>query len=338
VAHRKTQEITSTRLAMAQKGNEFLQKIARAFDYFFLLRPTLFFPVWTVYAAGYFTGQQFFGDLAMMDRSFGRFWPVAIGAALTLLMGSVFIINQIVDAEIDRKNNKLFLIADDHIPEKHAKIEAGLLAGIALIVAFIHSIPTGLMFVAIFLITGVFYSLPPFKWKDKALRGLLLNALGGLTIFCTGWQTGTVLNTDVWVYAIPYISAVSGVYVFTTLLDVEGDMQFKKTTFAVSYGKTMTIYVGAAFGVFTFISAWLLQDPLIFYPALFAVPLFLIAAFRQKQHNVDRAIKYPILFLALAISYKVPAFFILIFVTYYFSKFYYYYRFGLRYPKFEAGE
>lgn len=338
VAQRKAQEITSTRLELVQKSSAFLQKTAKAFDYFFLLRPTLFFPVWTVYAAGYFTGQQFFGDMAIMNRSLGRFWPVAIGAALTLLMGSVFIINQIVDAEIDRKNNKLFLIADDHIPEKHAKIEAGVLAGIALIVSFIHSIPSGLIFVAIFLITGIFYSMPPFKWKDKALRGLLLNALGALTIFCAGWQTGTVLNADVWVYAIPYISAVSGVYIFTTLLDVEGDTQFRKTTFAVSYGETITIYVGTALGLFTFISAWLLEDPLIFYPALFAVPLFLIAAFHQKQHNADRAIKYPILFLALAICYKLPAFFILIFVTYYFSKFYYFYRFGLRYPKFESGE
>ncbi|MFQ5633056.1 MAG: UbiA family prenyltransferase [bacterium] len=322
--------------AFLQQGNALLQKIAKACDYFFLLRPTLFFPVWTIYTAGYFTGQHFFGDMAIMDRSLGKFWPVAIGAALTLLMGSVFIINQLIDAAIDRKNNKLFLIANGHISEKHAKIEAGLLAGIGLLTGFIHSVQTGVIFAAIFLITGVFYSMRPFKWKDRALRGLLLNALGALMIFCAGWQSGTVLIADVWVYAIPYIAAVSGVYIYTTLLDIKGDSLYGKTTFAVDYGETITIYVGAALGVFALVSAWLLLDPLIFYPALFAAPLFLITSFRQTQRNADRAIKYPILFLALAISYKLPPFFVVIFVTYYFSKFYYFYRFGMRYPRFET--
>jgi len=336
VAQRQTNELTHDRPAILQESTALLQKIARACDAFFLLRPTLFFPVWTIYASGYFTGQHFFGDMAIMDRSLGKFWPVVVGAALTLLMGSAFVINQMVDAAIDRKNNKLFLIANGHVSEKHAKIEAGVLAGIGLLTGFIHSVQTGLIFVTIFLITGVFYSMRPFKWKDRALRGLLLNALGALTIFCAGWQTGTVLIADVWVYAMPYIAAVSGVYVYTTLLDIKGDSLYGKTTFAVDYGETITIYVGAALGMFAFVSAWLLQDPLIFYPALFATPLFLITAFRQTQRNADRAIKYPILFLALAICYKLPVFFALIFVTYYFSKFYYYYRFGLRYPKLEA--
>lgn len=313
-----------------------LQRLAYKLDLVFILRPTLFFPVWTIYAAGYFTGQHFFGDMAIMDRSIGKLWPVVIGAALTLLMGSVFIINQIVDAAIDRQNKKLFLIANGHVSEKAARIEAFVLAVVAIGVAFLHSLPSGVIFIVIFLVTGVFYSMPPFKWKDKALRGLLLNALGALTIFVAGWQTGTVLIVDVWVYTIPYVAAVSAVYVYTTLLDVKGDAQYRKATFAVDFGTNLTITVGAAFGVFSFVSGWLLKDPLIFYPALFAAPIFIIAVFRHSRKNVDRAIKYPILFLALAICYLLPTFFVLVLFTFYFAKFYYYYRFGLNYPKFEA--
>lgn len=332
MAEKQQSHTVSNLLVHRLEKLDFVQQLARRADYLFLMRPTLFFPVWTIYAAGYFAGQHFFGDQAIMAQPQAGVWPILIGIGLTMLMGSVFIINQIVDAEIDRQNNKLFLIANGHVPRVHARNEAIILAIIAMALAVANSIQTALLFALIFLITGVLYSLPPFKWKDRALRGLFGNALGALAVFGLGWQMGVTLYIDVLIYSIPYVCAVAAVYVYTTLLDITGDAKFGKSTYAVEFGENMAIYTGSALEIFAFAVSWWLNDPIMLYPALFATPLFVVAAVRRQQKDIELAIKLPIFFLAIIICYLWPPFFIVIFLTYFIAKFYYRIRFGIHYP------
>lgn len=315
------------------KNSEFMARASRVFDYLFVLRPTLFFPVWTVYAAGFFSAKRFLPDAHHVDNSG---WGLAIGIALSLLMGSAFILNQLIDVPTDKLNNKLFIIADGHISQTTAILETIILAVIPLGLVAIYSPAMMFMFVAIYLVTGIFYSLPIFKWKDRPVLGIIANAAGAFLIFSAGWWIKNISLLQPFVHAIPYASAVAAVYIFTTIIDMKGDVKFGKVTIAVRFGLLVTVWVGILFEIIALLSAWMLKDPLIFYPALFSFPFFVLAVKRQKIADIIRAIKFPILFLALAICVVLPNYFALLTITYYLSKWYYYYRFGLHYPNLEA--
>ena len=310
-----------------------MRQLACAFDYLFILRPTLFFPVWTIYGAGYFAALRANpgGDPVAPTHD-----PLAFAISLTLLMGSVFILNQIVDARIDRENNKLFLVANGHIPKALAIAEALLLLLVALAIALAGGLSFVVLSVAIFIVTGVLYSLPPFKFKDRPIAGLVTNSLGAVLIFMAGWWAHSMAFESSLLRAVPYAAAVAAVYIYTTLLDKSGDAQFQKITFAVKFGDAAAIWFGALLEVVSFAAAWWFYDAIIFYPALFSAPLFLWAAIRRRQQDVIRAIKWPILFLAIFVCFLWPPYFLILLFTFYFAKWYYYFRFDLIYPSLES--
>jgi hypothetical protein len=130
--------------------------------------------------------------------------------------------------------------------------------------------------------------------------------------------------------------AVAAVYLYTTLLDLDGDAGTQKMTFGVRYGFAVTSLAGCTLELGALISAWWLKDFVIFYPALIAAPFFVWAAIKQRLNEVSRAIKLPILFLALAICVKVWQYLFLLAFVFYFSKWYYRRRFGLNYPSLAA--
>ena len=309
-----------------------MNRIVKLFDYIFILRPTLFFPVWTVYAAGYFafhkfsnTGQN--GTATTLDGA-----ALGLLGLLTLLMGSGYILNQICDVETDRRNNKLFLIANGLVSSRAAWMEMILLGAFTLVAGFFYGMEIGTLLATIFLLTGIFYNVAPFAWKGRPLLGLLANALGALLIFTAGWWS---LQID-WrlpiQHAIPYMLAVGAVYLYTTLLDLDGDTEAQKMTFGVRYGLRTTAIAGCTLEVGALASAWWLKDLVIFYPALIAAPFFLWAALKPCLAKVSRAIKLPILFLALAICFKAWQYFFLLAFVFYLSRWYYRRRFGLNYP------
>ncbi len=306
-------------------------KIARIFDYFFILRPTLFLPVWTVFACGFFVA----GALAEKPAA-TPVEPLTLAVVLTLMMGSAFILNQIVDIHTDKHNNKLFLLANGHIPIPVAVAEAVVLAVLPVAVAFAHSVAVGVLFVVIYLVTGVLYSMAPFKWKDRALPGLLANALGAVLIFTAGWWGRAPGEWQAVLYSLPYAAAVGAVYLLTTIVDREGDALIGKRTFAVRYGVPATLRAGLVLEIFSLAGAALLRDALIFWPALAAVPFFIAAVRKSSDRAIDRAIKYPILFLALAVCAKWPFYLLLLLATFLVSKWYYHYRFGISYPSLES--
>ncbi len=313
-----------------------MNRIVKLFDYIFILRPTLFFPVWTVYAAGYFAFHNFSGDGQNGTA------PALDGAALsllgvlTLLMGSGYILNQLCDVETDRRNHKLFLIADGHVSSRAAWTEMIVLGAFTLGAGFFYGMEIGVLLATIFLLTGVFYNVAPFQWKGRPLMGVVANALGALLIFTAGWWS---LQID-WhlpvQHAIPYMLAVAAVYLYTTLLDLDGDAEMQKMTFGVRYGLRTTAIAGCGLELGALASAWWLNDFVIFYPALIAAPFFLWAAVKPCLAKVSRAIKLPILFLALAICFKVWQFFLLLAFVFFLSRWYYRRRFGLNYPSLAA--
>ncbi|MGH7493990.1 MAG: UbiA family prenyltransferase [bacterium] len=306
------------------------------FDYVFVLRPTLFLPVWTVYAAGYFAYHRF-APAGKNGATTGMAWnSIWLLAFLTLLMGSAYILNQICDRDTDARNHKLFLIAQHHIPLSAAWGEMIALAAAGLAAAVWHSPAMAILFSVIFLCTGIFYSVAPFQWKDRPFMGLFANAWGAVLIFTAGWwsvETDSLLALR---HALPYALAVAAVYLYTTLLDVEGDAETNKLTFGVKFGWRATVFAGAILEGLAIFAAFWVSDPIILYPALIAAPFFFWATLKQRRCDVSRAIKFPILFLALAIGVKVWQYLLVLAFVFFFSKWYYQHRFGLKYPSLRA--
>jgi len=306
-------------------------------DYIFVMRPTLFFPVWTVFLGGYHAktifdpGNPWENAVAVHSALL-----VVIAILLSLMMGAIFIFNQITDIETDRKNNKLFFIANNIINKKNATTEGTLLAIIALGIAFIIDYKLGLIFVLIFISCGIIYSFKPFSWKDKPILGVIANFLGGWSVAACGWIAAGASNWKFVVHAIPYAVGLVAVYLLTTLPDIPGDRSAKKITFGVRYGQKVTIYCAVGFELVTVVLAFLLNDYILFLPAIAALPLFLIAAIKQNMNDILRAIKFTVLFASLAVCVKYPAYFAVIVLVFFFSKWYYRRRFNLEYPRFAA--
>lgn len=314
-----------------------MKRLIKPFDYIFVLRPTLFFPVWTVFLAGFFV-QQKFGIAATSSAinyqnpgSLGKDF-LFVGLNLTLLMGAIFILNQIKDRVTDHQNKKLFLIANGYLSPKAAFIEALILMTFSLVFAFIFSLLMGILFFVILIVTGIFYSFKPFSWKDRPILGLFTNILGAFFIFGGGWIIKGSVTQKMLIHALPYACAVAAVYLFTTLPDLEGDASSEKLTFGVKYGIKTTVYCGLFFEILALIVALKLNDEIIFYPAFFSLPFFLWAVINLKMRDILRAIKYSILLLSLTICIKLPLYFFVLVSVYFISKGYYKLRFGINYP------
>lgn len=303
-------------------------KPIRTLDYIFVLRPTLFFPVWTVFLSGYHA------SLFFEPEKIAPINPLIVAILLSLLMGAVFIFNQLTDIETDRKNKKLFFIANGIIKKKVARAEAIGLTFFPIIIALILSLKLGIIFTLIFCFTGILYSFQPFSWKDKPILGVINNFLGGWTVAATGWITAGASTWNFVLYAIPYALGLVAVFLMTTLPDIPGDKASGKITFGVKFGVKSSTYWAAGFELATVILSFWLQDYILFVPAVIAFPLFLIAAVRQRMVDILRAIKFTVLFASLAVCVKYPLYFPVILFIFFFSKWYYRKRFNLEYPKF----
>jgi len=302
------------------------------FDALFLLRPTLFFPVWTYFLAGQSGGARYPKVSLQLLHPMGTLW---IMAALSLLMGSVFILNQIQDMETDRRNRKLFLLANGIVPVRHAVREAVVLAAVSIGLAFWADPIFGLGFMALFLIAGILYNFPPTAWKNHAILGILVNGAGSMLIYDIGWVAGggeQALPLQMFAYAF----AVVAVFLNTTLPDRKGDQATGKITFGVRYGLGRTVLWALVFEAGSFALSLFLREWLLFIPSALALPFFTMAAIRRKLPDTLRATKLAVSALAGAVCVVYPATLLLIAAVYFLSRWYYQKRFHMDYPNFRA--
>jgi 4-hydroxybenzoate polyprenyltransferase len=309
-----------------------LKKIARWCDVVFLMRPTLFFPVWTFYLAGLHGGR----GAGRAIEGFAHPLPsAAVMAALSALMGAVFILNQIQDAETDRVNRKLFLIANGDIPVRVAAVEAAVLSAAALVCAFWSDFLLGLGFLALFVLAGVLYNYPPARWKNHPVMGMVVNGAGGMIIYDLGWITaagGRGLDAAVLAYGLGGVA----VFLNTTLPDRKGDARTGKITFGVRYGVGTTAVWAMVFEIAAVAAAAAAREWILLVPSLLVLPLFVLAAARRTLADSLRATKFSVLALAAAVTWAYPLYLILIFGVFFFSRWYYRERFHFDYPNFRA--
>ena len=301
-------------------------------DWLFLLRPTLFYPIWTYYLAGHWGGKTSGSGENGFEQATGLWASVA---ALSLVVGGVFILNQVQDRETDRVNRKLFLLCDGIFPVGWAYAEAALvtLAGLAL--GFWIDVRVGALLSGLFILSGVGYNYAPFRWKDRAIMGLLTNATAGFLIYSLGWMTAGGHPMLPW-RALAYMVAGGCVYLNTTLPDLKGDTHANKRTFGVRYGVKATARWALILEIITVGLAGYFRDWILFIPALAVLPLFIWGATRSTVEEVMRATKYSVAALAVGVCVVFPLYLVPVFFVFFLTRWYYKARFDFDYPNFKT--
>jgi 4-hydroxybenzoate polyprenyltransferase len=335
--------LTSSSIEAAKEGT--VSSIWRKMlDCFFLLRIPLLVPVWTIFLLGIITGSSdarvggvFTGSTALSPVA----WWGLLG--FSLIVASIYVVNQIVDIESDRINHKLFLLPHGFISVRTAWILAAVCAfGGSAVSIFLINSPTITALFIISLFVGFLYNLPPVQLKNSALGGVTANALGhGMLTFLTGWFI--VHNGEPFSRATLMAGLISGlaptlanaaVYLATTIPDAEGDRRTGKKTFCVSFGEKKTAIIAAIFCAGTLISSFymLYNTWVMAVPSGISLLIFILFAVSTTRERSFKAFKWPVILLSIFVALFIPEYALLILLTFIGSKIYYKWRFNFDYP------
>lgn len=300
-------------------------------DHLFLFRVPLLAPVWTVFLYGAAKGR--------VSSASGPDFTIPLFVAFSLLVGSIYIMNQIFDIESDRLNNKLFIL-----PAGRVRLPtAWTMAVISMVFPVMTAFGYGRIAGSVFLLSAVFgilYNCRPFELKNNASGGLLLNTFGhGFLTFAAGWFSVAGPQRDFWLPAVVVSLANGAVYLCTTIVDVEGDKRADKKTFAVRFGKRWTA-VTALIMVTGCLVTSLFIDPLrwvLLSTAAVSFPFFIAAAASLKRFIIFKAFKVPVFIFTCCIMVLFwkwyPA---LILITFWGARLYYQKNFNKCYPTFKS--
>jgi 4-hydroxybenzoate polyprenyltransferase len=310
-------------------------------DCFFLLRILLLVPVWTILLLGWICSSEtiriggFFSGISALPIDV---WVIIAG--FSFIVASIYVVNQIVDIENDRINHKLFLLPHGFVSRTTAWTLASICAviGLAIGEAVIKNPAIRVLF-PLSLLLGILYN---FYLKNRPFGGLLSNALGhGMLTFLVGWYAAKLhapFSADVFVSGL--ISGLApafangAVYLATTIPDAKGDSITGKRTFCVVYGEKKTALASALFCLAAFIASFFIQNHfwVMAIPSGISLALFLGFAIKTTRESAFKSFKWPVYLLSTFISFIEPEYGVLILFTFFSSKAYYKWRFGMNYP------
>jgi 4-hydroxybenzoate polyprenyltransferase len=302
----------------------------RALDFVFILRPTVAVGMWVFYFAGAALATRFAGGHLPLLVPSGR---VALGfLSVSGALAGGCLLNQIVDVDTDRLNDKLFFLPRGIISMKAARAELAAVWALAVLLG----LPLGREFMLVLaasLLLNVTYSASPVRAKSRVPLDMLWNGLGfGLVSTSAGWAAVSGLDPSVLAPGLVYTVAVAGVTASTTVPDVEGDRaQGLRTTAAVLGARRASMLTLALVAVAALGGA-LIRDPLGFLGPVLSLPLLIRAhATGTRSHRIT-ADQFMVAAFALVASFRAPVVLLLLAIVYFGSRAYYNVRFGIEYP------
>jgi 4-hydroxybenzoate polyprenyltransferase len=303
-------------------------------DYIFFTRPVLFPPVWTIVILGTRVADVREGGSPLYTTGFAGLdlSYILLLFLTTCLYGGVYTFNQIYDIESDKKNGKLFFLAEGMISKRAAVVITVVLDVIAIGGAFIMSRQLGITFLIVFIL-GILYSLPRTNYKGRPSHGYWSNAFGhGMLPFIIGWGFIDHITLETVFVSTPYLFGVGAIYLNTTLPDRRGDEEAGKITHGVQWGVKSTMQASTFLIVFSCILAEMCGDFAFLIAGLIALPFFIRAMRSQKIEHVVLSTKIAILALTLFACIYLPYYVALLLVGFIISRAYYKTRFNLDYP------
>ncbi|MEA5509287.1 homogentisate phytyltransferase [Crocosphaera sp. UHCC 0190] len=170
-----------------------------------------------------------------------------LGALIACLCGNIYIVglNQLEDIKIDQINKPYLPLASGDFSLLQGRLIVGISGVFALIIAFIFGFWLGVT-VAISLIIGTAYSLPPIRLKQFpflaalcifTVRGVIVN-LGLFLYFSNCFINTSVLVPTVWILTAFVVVFTVAIAIFKDVPDLEGDKEYNITTFTIILGKS----------------------------------------------------------------------------------------------------
>lgn len=310
------------------------KRLRSLWDAVALTRPMLLIPVWTMHVLGAAHASEA-GSTAWAPEP--RF--IALSLAHTFLMAAAYVLNQLTDVETDAANRKLFLIAGGYVSRRFVKLEIAVLLGLSAAV-LLASGGLSMHIVAVFAASaalGAMYSAPPVRLKARPGFDVAANGIGyGCLAFAVGWLSVRPLTMLAVGESATYVLCVAATFMFTTVVDLDGDARAGARTSGVALGANRAAWVGVAFLVLA--AAWALARRQWYaMPAVgLALPLYVRSASRTHRAvndpSLTRVTQVVILALSAAAAFAMPLYVVWLAVVIAWTRWYYRIFFGLRYP------
>ncbi len=309
-----------------------IDRSPKFYDFFFLMRPILFIPLWASLFLGYAAGAEIpsFG-IELFPSSL--FWINLL--SYTLLMGAIYVVNQIYDRESDLVNNKLFLIPYGIIDTRKAWIFSAALVVLSFAISFLFSTLDFVVILILSLILGILYSVPPFQFKGRPFIDALSNGTGyGIFAYLAGWAAAAPVNFSALLYSLPLFFFVIAIFLNTTVPDIEGDKKAGLITTGVFLGKLGTNILAAAFMFYALLASFIFMDIHILISSIIGVILFVVAIFDDSDYMSKVSYRISSFVFVLSLAIKFPLFLVLDVLIYVLLRMYYEKRFHYTYPTF----
>jgi homogentisate phytyltransferase / homogentisate geranylgeranyltransferase len=254
--------------------------------------------------------------IAFGNEASGEIWKYSNILLLTLISAigcNVYItgLNQIQDIEIDKINKPWLPIAAGNLSIKKAVIVVSVAAAVSLIAAALTNYIL-LILIAIIMLIGTAYSLPPLKFKRHHIaaafsillvRGLLVNV--GMPIqFLYAFNKTFVLPPDVWPLTFFVVGFSLAIAWFKDIPDTEGDTRYSIKTLAISLSPKTAFRYGVAVVSLSYVGLLLLAaflnirvNQLFFFAGhSILLLLFWAGSARVQLENPDKLKRFYMLF------------------------------------------
>jgi 4-hydroxybenzoate polyprenyltransferase len=293
-------------------------------DFIFAARPMLLLPVWSVYLIAcrfHYGGTQLdVGALMLL-------------IAVSLVAVGAYFVNQIHDYQSDLMNKKLGFLQRGLINKSEMTAAYISVSSVGLILGLATDLRAGAVVIGLLLL-GLFYSVPPFRLKDRPFWGGLANALGYgflLPLAVPGYTMH--LSASKASLPVYFFFAVLATYFLTVIPDREGDKKAGKRTIAALLSDRLVILTASAVLCLTLYVSYAFGHRDLLIVSLASVCLFLTALVAPGAKVILFACKMPILLLSILAGLYYPTYLIFMLVLLFSTRLYYRRRFGMRYPR-----
>jgi 4-hydroxybenzoate polyprenyltransferase len=270
-----------------------LRVAGRFFDAVFLCRPVLLIPVWSFCMFGYLSGLSLRNGFSLSAA-----WNAPSRIALwivvfSLSVGSVYVLNQIVDRKVDALNAGFALLIKGKVPVWHAWVTAGTLSVLSIAVPLFF-LPRLAIFSCIALVIGLLYCTKPAYFTGRPILDFLSNATGyGIVSFGVGWYlAGGEFGARFIVSALPYFLMMCAGSISSTLPDFDGDKSGGKMTTAVRLGVLPSHCCATGILVAAALESLAIKDYIAAGCSITSLPLYgIFFFFRRSRYAMEATYK-----------------------------------------------